>query len=313
MPDAIENAFNAADQVMFEADLDEAKSPGMIPVLLSKALYADGSTLPDHVGSTTYGRLEDYLVDNHLNIPDLFRTWYFTDFIILTELSKAGFDSALGPDPFYLSKARAIGKPTLFLESVVFQFCILADGPEDEQLRALRQVMEDPSKIATETESLVSAWKTGDQAAVRRLLDSEKASEPAAFERTVNSRTRDWVPKIEALLKQPKTTLVIAGAAHMVGEFGLVNLLRGRGYSLDQLPQHATQAPLLSIQPGPKSGPKSVKIQLQVEPERSYLVEGTTNFSTWTAVRTFYATNSNSEISVSAQTPNLRFFRAKMK
>jgi uncharacterized protein YbaP (TraB family) len=43
------------------------------------------------------------------------------------------------------------------------------------------------------------------------------------------------MPKIERELHSGKTCFVVVGAAHLGGPAGLVNLLRERGYKLEQL------------------------------------------------------------------------------
>jgi uncharacterized protein YbaP (TraB family) len=41
--------------------------------------------------------------------------------------------------------------------------------------------------------------------------------------------------KVEGYLKTSKNYFVVAGGAHMVGEEGIVSLLRNRGYTVEQL------------------------------------------------------------------------------
>jgi uncharacterized protein YbaP (TraB family) len=44
--------------------------------------------------------------------------------------------------------------------------------------------------------------------------------------RMVTDRNRNWVSKIEGLLRGGKHAIVIVGAAHLVGKEGVVELLR---------------------------------------------------------------------------------------
>jgi uncharacterized protein YbaP (TraB family) len=43
------------------------------------------------------------------------------------------------------------------------------------------------------------------------------------------------IPKIEGYLRSGKTYFVVAGAAHMGGDNGVLALLRQRGYRIEQL------------------------------------------------------------------------------
>jgi len=46
----------------------------------------------------------------------------------------------------------------------------------------------------------------------------------------IDDRNKDWVPKIEKMLKEKRTFFITVGAAHLVGPGGVPNLLRQDGY-----------------------------------------------------------------------------------
>jgi uncharacterized protein YbaP (TraB family) len=50
----------------------------------------------------------------------------------------------------------------------------------------------------------------------------------------VTDRNLAWMPPIEGLLAGDSDTMVVVGSLHLVGEDGLVNLLRKRGYRVEQ-------------------------------------------------------------------------------
>ena len=56
----------------------------------------------------------------------------------------------------------------------------------------------------------------------------------SAYEKLVYERNRNMAEKIEAYLKTKRTYLVIIGAAHLVGEKGIIEILRGKGYRVVQ-------------------------------------------------------------------------------
>jgi uncharacterized protein YbaP (TraB family) len=55
------------------------------------------------------------------------------------------------------------------------------------------------------------------------------------YQRLLVERNRAWMPQIEALFKRPKPSFVVVGAAHLIGSDGLLQLLRARGYTVDQM------------------------------------------------------------------------------
>ena len=58
---------------------------------------------------------------------------------------------------------------------------------------------------------------------------------PALFRKLTTDRNLKWLPQIEKMLQDPKNDyLVVTGALHMVGSDGLVELLRRKGYRVEQ-------------------------------------------------------------------------------
>ena len=51
----------------------------------------------------------------------------------------------------------------------------------------------------------------------------------------VTNRNKSWIPKIEQMLKGKSDALIVVGAAHLVGKGGVVELLKAKGYSVEQM------------------------------------------------------------------------------
>jgi uncharacterized protein YbaP (TraB family) len=48
-------------------------------------------------------------------------------------------------------------------------------------------------------------------------------------------RNANWTPKIEILLETPGTHLVAVGAAHLIGDGSVIDLLKQKGYDVQRL------------------------------------------------------------------------------
>jgi hypothetical protein len=55
------------------------------------------------------------------------------------------------------------------------------------------------------------------------------------FDVLVVNRNKSWMPRIEQFLTGHDDALVVVGAAHLVGKQGVLELLRAKGYTVDQL------------------------------------------------------------------------------
>jgi uncharacterized protein YbaP (TraB family) len=48
-------------------------------------------------------------------------------------------------------------------------------------------------------------------------------------------RNSSWLPTVRELLDGTQDTLIVVGALHLVGDVGLIELLRGEGFEVEQL------------------------------------------------------------------------------
>ena len=72
-------------------------------------------------------------------------------------------------------------------------------------------------------------------ATIERLTMQDLKQEPIIYERLLVERNRNWLPHIEALFSRSSPALVVVGAAHLVGPDGLLKMLQGKGYRIEQL------------------------------------------------------------------------------
>ena len=85
---------------------------------------------------------------------------------------------------------------------------------------------------------LHATWRGGDAQRLWELVGEELESDyPALYQRIDVQRNQAWLPALEARLQRPgdDDTLVVVGALHLLGEDGLVELLRARGYAVERV------------------------------------------------------------------------------
>jgi hypothetical protein len=57
---------------------------------------------------------------------------------------------------------------------------------------------------------------------------------PEIHEKIIVQRNRRWLPEIEKLLQQGSAAMIVVGAAHLVGRDGIIEMLKTKGYSVEQ-------------------------------------------------------------------------------
>jgi len=55
------------------------------------------------------------------------------------------------------------------------------------------------------------------------------------YEKLIYERNRNMVSKIEEFLRTKETYFVVVGAGHLVGKKGIIEMLKGKRYPVEQL------------------------------------------------------------------------------
>jgi uncharacterized protein len=232
----IEDAFARSSVLAVEANIDDVSRID-ITNMIGKAMYPAGDSVDKHLSPATYELLQEELAADGmpLELVAMQRPWFIALTLTSVELLKSGFDPAYGIDQHFLSEAK--GKKIVELEGFDYQVELLAGLPEKDQEFFLLSTIKDLHTMDREADKLISAWKSGDAQGVASLIakaEQEKGMS-SVYEKILFERNRNMADKIEGLLRTGQTAFVVVGAGHLVGEKGLVEILRERGYQVDQL------------------------------------------------------------------------------
>ena len=234
----IENAFDQSDFLVVEANVNDIKKID-IQKLMEQAVYPDNDTLEKHISPETLESLKKET--GGLGIPfellNKQKPWFLAMTLVALESIKLGLDPNLGIDKYFLSKAEG-KKKMLELESVDEQISLLSGFSDKDQELFLIYTLKDLHIMEQEVNQLTQAWISGDTKSMESLLTkslSEDKTLSAIFEKLIFERNRRMVSKIEDFLRTKGTYFVIVGAGHLVGSQGIIELLRGKGYLLEQL------------------------------------------------------------------------------
>ena len=99
-------------------------------------------------------------------------------------------------------------------------------------------VLSDINTQSKELKVLLEAWNSGDIKGVEKIM-TQSVTEDSRFapiyEVLIYDRNKSMASKIEDFLKTEETYFVIVGAGHLVGERGIVEILKRKGYSVEQM------------------------------------------------------------------------------
>ena len=234
----MEDAFDKSDVLAVEANINEIK-PESIMTMINGAFYQDSSTLENHLSKETYEMTVKKL--NELGLPlELFKNikpWVIALTLTSVELQKLGLDPEHGIDKYFLKKAEN-KKKIKELESIDYQVNLLNSFSDAEQELFLVSAFSDLELLKGEINEILKAWNAGDtktmESFVSKSLQDDLRMLPI-YEKLIFDRNKNMASKIEGYLKTKEHYFVVVGAAHLVGKDGIIEILKKKGYVVEQL------------------------------------------------------------------------------
>jgi uncharacterized protein len=234
----IERAYDQSDILVVEANMGDIKQVD-IQRLMESALYPENETLEKNVSTEIYEWVKKAWggVGLPLEVIHKQKPWFLALTLVSIEILKLGFDPNYGIDKYFLSKA--IGKKNIFeLESFDYQIDLFSKFSEKEQELLLLYTLKDINVLEQELNKLVQAWASGDaksmESIVTRSVTEDKRLIPI-YEKLIYERNKNMASKIENYLKAKETYFIIVGAGHLVGNQGIIEILKEKGLLIEQL------------------------------------------------------------------------------
>jgi len=238
LDEKIERAFEQSDILVVEANINDIKKVD-IQKLIGSAFYEGDDILEKHVLAETFELLKKELesLGFPLEIVNRQKPWFLALTLASLETLKLGFDPNYGIDKYFLSKAKG-RKRISELESFDYQINLFSQLSEKDQELLLLYTLKDIHVLKQELNKLIEAWTSGDtkgvESTITRSLAEDQKLAPI-YERLIYGRNRKMVSKIEDFLRTKETYFVIVGAGHLVGNQGIIEILKEKGYLLEQL------------------------------------------------------------------------------
>jgi uncharacterized protein len=233
----IEKAFDSTKKLMLEIDLKSADSGTVQRLMLEKGLHRDGKTLQENISAETYSlaakRAQELGID--IGALSLLKPWVVALTMTSLQLQRLGFDPNSGVDRYLAGRATKAGKPMAGLETAAFQIGLMDQLSASDQESMLRHSLKEMDLLDKGLDQIVRSWAAGDVPALEDLLLNAMREYPAVHQKIIVDRNRRWLPEIERMIEQGESTLVVVGAAHLVGKEGVIELLKARGYTLEQM------------------------------------------------------------------------------
>lgn len=244
--DTIMDAFEKSDYLAVEFNTTAAMQDTAQLIKCSKLLYYnDGTTIKDHLTEENYTKSKAILEENNMYSPlyDLMNCGFWESLLLEAIMQESNIDYDAGIDSTFIDMATEKGKTILDIESMEFQFGLLSSFSDTYYNMDFKNMLDNIDGNAEQLNQLYDAWKTGDIAEfleedsedLNSLTDEEKQAYDDYEKAMLTDRNIGMADKAEEYLKEDKNVFYVVGFAHMIGDNGIVQLLKDRGYTVKRV------------------------------------------------------------------------------
>ncbi len=237
LPEEYEQAYQASSEIYFETDISAMNDLSVQAQMLQQLTYSDGRTLESVLNEEAYSALSDHVasIGMPMEMLQTFKPGLLVSTLQIFEFQRLGF-TPQGVDTYFNTRAISDAKTRGQLETVQEQIGFLAAMGEGNESEFILLSLSDLDETEEVMEAMIQAWRSGDNAKLSEMFVIDmKAEAPELYDALLVQRNLNWLPLIDQMLTDEDTEFVLVGAAHLVGEDGLLNLLSARGYQIKQL------------------------------------------------------------------------------
>lgn len=249
--DALRPAVTTADLVLLEATpVEERQLQELMTTQPDMLFITDGPTLPDLLDEPTWQLIADAV--RARNIPAFMaakmQPWYLS---MVLSIPPCASDDLMagnrGLDAMVIEDATAAGVPMQALEPYTTLFDIFQNDPIEDQIAMLRVGLGAPDQQEQIFVATLDRYFARDVGRLWELSRIAMTDVPGVtlqeatllFAETEQAllidRNLAWMPVINSAVTQHDEIVIAAGAAHLVGEYGLLQLLENDGWALTRL------------------------------------------------------------------------------
>ena len=224
-------AVKNAGEVYLELDLDDPST------LLSGIMLMnmnDGKQLKDLYSPKDYKKVEDFFRDSLGSSLVLFQSMKpaFLESLLYPKLMPCKTISGIEEELMLVAKKDK--KEIRGLETIAFQASVFDSIPYADQAKELLKAIDSLDAYKHLFDTMITVYKNQQLTEIEKLFSKSEFGMEENQDILLNDRNKNWVKQLRTIM-QKEPVFVAVGAGHLVGELGLIALLRKEGYTLRPL------------------------------------------------------------------------------
>jgi uncharacterized protein YbaP (TraB family) len=227
----LKQAIANANEVYMELDMGD---PSEMAAAWAQMNMKGDKKLKDFYTDSEYKRLEIYFNDS-LNMP-LAMFQNFKPYFLLAAIypKMLPCKNISGVEEELVQLAKDDKKKIEGLETMEFQSSVFDSIPYSEQAKDLLQSIDSIDENRKEFITMMNVYKTQQVNKIQGLFEKSEFGTEEHEDILIDNRNRNWIGQLKILMKK-ESVFVAVGAGHLVGDKGLIALLRKQGYKVQPL------------------------------------------------------------------------------
>lgn len=226
--DQLKKAVTNVNDIYMELDMDD---PDIMQNGLKLVNMNDGKKLKDFYTDSQYVRLQNYFKDS-LQLPlQFFESMkpYFLVALLYPKMLPC--ETTSGVEEQLVLLAKSDKKQIQGLETIEFQSSVFDSIPYAEQAKELLQSIDSIQSYKKDFDTMLDVYKSQKIDRIEGLFNKTEFGMNDHEDLLLNDRNKKWIKQLKTIMNK-ESIFVAVGAGHLVGNKGLIQLLRKEGYTL---------------------------------------------------------------------------------
>jgi uncharacterized protein len=239
--DEVRTAFDASNELVVEVLLPDdpaQQQAALMPIVMRYAIDPQGRTISSRLTAAQNEALNRTL--GGAGVPagalDRFEPWFVSLTLVQLAAQQLQLDPQHGPEAVLRRAAAARNLPQGELETVESQIQIFDNMSEEDQLKGLREALDDTSEMPGKLAPMLEAWSTGDVERLAALMTEDLTDDRTLYDALFTNRNANWARWIRERMARPGTIFVAVGAGHLAGRGSVQDQLQALGIASSRVP-----------------------------------------------------------------------------
>lgn len=238
LPEHILQAYHDSEVLLVEVDERSVSPEQQQGLIVKHGHYPAGQSLSQQLKPATLAQIKQLLAEFQLPLASVehYRPGLLAVSIAALQAQRLGYHAEQGLDNYFMQKAR-YRKPIRQIENFEFQMALLRAMPEDDA--SLQASFKGMKGYAEQWHGMMAAWKHGDAHRLYQIAIGDSLAEHPELEVFYDTlffqRHLRMVAATKDCIERQEVCFIVVGAGHLVGEQGMLQILKQQGYQLQQL------------------------------------------------------------------------------